>query len=319
VLEALPAALLAVNAVDSTHILAVGSKGVILSYGYGPQTPPWPTGANGSFADVALRSVWERTDQPIAQGAPGLQPRSWLWGPQPLTAGHREPYAEAQGGSRLVQYFDKSRMEITRLDAPRNQWYVTNGLLVVELITGRLQVGDNTFEIRTPAEQAVAGDPNEANPNAPTYGSFRAVAYPANPGRAPRRSGEVVTTVLTRNMGQTFDDASLARYDVRLDTYEEQLGHNIPKVFTDFFAQQGLVYENGRYIQGPLLDWRFVLGLPISEPYWARVKVGGVEKDVLMQAFERRVLTYTPDNPTAWRVEMGNVGQHYLGWRYGRQ
>jgi hypothetical protein len=114
------------------------------------------------------------------------------------------------------------------------------------------------------------------------------------------------------------DDPALARYGVTLDAYQETIGHNIPKVFTDFFAQQGLVYENGRYVRGPLFDWLFVMGLPISEPYWARVKVGGVEKDVLFQAFERRVLTYTPDNAPEWRVEMGNVGQHYLRWRHGR-
>ena len=33
--------------------------------------------------------------------------------------------------------------------------------------------------------------------------------------------------------------------------------------------------------------------------------------------FERRVLTYTPSNPAPFKVEMGNVGQHYLAWRYG--
>jgi hypothetical protein len=35
-----------------------------------------------------------------------------------------------------------------------------------------------------------------------------------------------------------------------------------------------------------------------------------------MQCFERRCLTYTPANPLAWRVEMGNVGLHYYAWRY---
>jgi DNA-binding beta-propeller fold protein YncE len=45
--------------------------------------------------------------------------------------------------------------------------------------------------------------------------------------------------------------------------------------------------------------------------------VGGVYKDVLMQCFERRCLTYTPDNPEGWQVEAGNVGQHYYQWRYG--
>jgi hypothetical protein len=37
---------------------------------------------------------------------------------------------------------------------------------------------------------------------------------------------------------------------------------------------------------------------------------------VLVQPFERRVLTYTPSNAPAWRVEMGNIGRHYYEWRY---
>lgn len=45
--------------------------------------------------------------------------------------------------------------------------------------------------------------------------------------------------------------------------------------------------------------------------------VNGQEQDVLVQLYERRVLTYTPSNPDGWQVEMGNVGQHYRHWRYG--
>ena len=105
---------------------------------------------------------------------------------------------------------------------------------------------------------------------------------------------------------------------MKYDTYHEHLGHNISTVFTEFFRQQGLVYENGQYAQRQILDPVYVLGLPISEAYWTRVKVGGVERDVLLQAFERRVLTYTPGNPPGFQVEMGNVRLHYLRWRYGR-
>jgi hypothetical protein len=46
--------------------------------------------------------------------------------------------------------------------------------------------------------------------------------------------------------------------------------------------------------------------------------VGGKELPILFQVFERRVLTYNPANPPAFRVEMGNVGQHYQLWRYGK-
>jgi hypothetical protein len=70
-------------------------------------------------------------------------------------------------------------------------------------------------------------------------------------------------------------------------------------------------------VNGDVVDWLFSVGLPISEPYWTRSKVGGVEKDVLVQAFERRMLTYTPSNSAAFQIEMGNVGRHYYQWRYG--
>lgn len=276
----------------------------------------------------ALHDEWSRNDMPLTQ--PGTS-RTWLWGPAPNTPLLYEQYASAYvvaatthartasfHGWRNVMYFDKSRMEITYPDRdPTSSWYVTNGLLVVELITGRMQVGDSVFEDSLPADEAVAGDPAEVNKNAPTYRSFRGVAYPLNVERAPRRSGQVVASILGRD-GNVSLEPALARYNVTLDSYDEQLGHNIPKVFTDFFSQEGLVYEDDHYRQGKLIDALFVLGLPISEPYWSKVRVAGVEKDVLMQAFERRVLTYTPSNDPAWRVEMGNVGQHYLRWRYGR-
>ena len=38
--------------------------------------------------------------------------------------------------------------------------------------------------------------------------------------------------------------------------------------------------------------------------------------DVLVQAYERRDLTYVPTNQPGWQVEMANIGQHYFDWRY---
>ncbi len=79
----------------------------------------------------------------------------------------------------------------------------------------------------------------------------------------------------------------------------------------------GTIFSNGSYLTAsPWFDWVFVMGPPIGEPYWALVKVGGVDKWVLFQPFERRVLTYTPSNPDPWKVEIGNIGQHYYRWRY---
>ena len=46
------------------------------------------------------------------------------------------------------------------------------------------------------------------------------------------------------------------------------------------------------------------------------LEVAGQQKDVLIQAYERRILTYNPTNPAGFQVEMGNVGLHYFDWRY---
>jgi hypothetical protein len=56
----------------------------------------------------------------------------------------------------------------------------------------------------------------------------------------------------------------------------------------------------------------------VTEAYWTTIRVGGMPRTVLVQAYQRRVLTYSPTNPEGWKVEMGNVGRHYYSWRYER-
>jgi hypothetical protein len=95
-------------------------------------------------------------------------------------------------------------------------------------------------------------------------------------------------------------------------------GLGIPKVFWDFMNRPGDVVEGGNRVgANPLYDWRYVIGEPLTEAYWVFIKVGGVEQGVLVQAFERRLLTFTPSNAAAFQVEMGNIGRHYFEWRYG--
>src|SRR4051794_4965628 len=91
------------------------------------------------FAHPAFRRVWARTDFPVSGGQVA---RTWYWGPQPNSAGLIEQDVDVPGGTRLVQYFDKSRMELNNPSAnPNDQFFVTNGLLTVELISGRMQTG----------------------------------------------------------------------------------------------------------------------------------------------------------------------------------
>lgn len=254
-------------------------------------------GVSRQRSDSAFADVWRRADLPVQQGATN---RSWLWGPRPLRT-TVESYRESPGYERLVEYYDKSRMELTRPDADRrNRWFVTNGLLVRELVSGKLQVGDNEFAEGVPAEIPVAGDPDPANP-APTYRAFGGVV--SLDRRAPERVGQDVTATIDA-AGNVGDDSALRRPETRIANYDSNLGHNVPEVFW-------------RYMNAIPDDWVFAFGYPISEPYWIRARVGGVEKPVLVQLFERRVLTYTPGNPRGFEVEMGNVGQHYHRWRYG--
>src|SRR5688572_31826734 len=94
-------------------------------------------------ADPAFQRTWERTDLPVFDGQ---VVRTWMWGPEPFTDGIDEPYVEGDDASRVVQYYDKSRMEITDPGAiDDGLWFVSNGLLVVELITGELQLGHDNF------------------------------------------------------------------------------------------------------------------------------------------------------------------------------
>ncbi len=265
-----------------------------------------------SFSDDSFARAWQRADLPVSQGTAA---RSFMWGPGPFKSGF-ETYWEAPDGSRLVQYFDKARMEITQPGAdPASASYVTNGLLVRELISGAVQLGDNRFSQRQPANVPVAGDPLQDNPDGPVYASFKEVASLNNDNRAPDLVGQEVSATLTKD-GTTGFEPELAGL-TRVAYYSPELGHNIPEVFWEFMQATGLVYNGSALKEEKVVDWVPAMGLPLTEAYWTRVMVGGEEKDVLVQAFERRILTFTPSNPPQFQVEMGNVGQHYALWRYG--
>ena len=96
-----------------------------------------------------------------------------------------------------------------------------------------------------------------------------------------------------------------------------ELDHRVASVFWEFMNEEGVVWEDEEFIDDLLFpNPYYATGYPITEAYWAEVLVAGVPMDVLVQCFERRCLTYTPGNPEGWKVEAGNVGQHYYRWRY---
>jgi hypothetical protein len=94
--------------------------------------------------------------------------------------------------------------------------------------------------------------------------------------------------------------------------------HTVAQPFWELMTSTGLVYQDGHYVSAALFENPFyATGYPITEAYWTQVLLAGQPTDVLVQCFERRCLTYTPGNPDGWKVEAGNVGQHYYIWRYG--
>ena len=254
-------------------------------------------------AQPQYAATYNQYDGPVLSGA---VKRGFIWGPQ-VNAAQTEPYTEAPSGQRQVWYFDKGRLELTNPQSGQ----ITSGLLVSELVTGQVQTGDGTHDTRTPAAVAVAGDANA--PNAITYATLNTVRT-----AAPRAVGSPITEQL-RPDGSRSPAIGIDTSGVTSVQLIPQTNHTIASVFWDYLNSSGVTIQNGQSpSMGALFDPTFfVVGLPITEAYWMIATVGGVQKPVLVQAFERRVLTYTPSNPDPFKVEMGNVGQHYYRWRYG--
>jgi polysaccharide biosynthesis protein PslG len=253
--------------------------------------------AAAEFASPVIEATWTQAEQ--------VQPN--FWGPLATARdGQPEAYKEAPGGKRTVQYFDKARMEQSDPNAR-----VTTGLLTVELKSGKLQLGDSTFEQHSPAQVNMAGDPGSSGP---TYADLSNLneRYD-NADTTPNAyiyASDHTFRVLTTEEGRQY----AAQFDV-------------PSGDT-FIYQQDPSGRYGQFVYAPFIDFINRLtssgiaidqtpGYVISPVMVAQVPIGGKATTVFIQAFERRVLTYNPNNDPAFRVEFGNIGQHYERWRYG--
>jgi hypothetical protein len=274
---------------------------VLLAGGIGALDATYRTSA-AAFADPAFARTWARTDGPVSSGA---VTRTWIWGPEPRTGALIEPYRDAPGGMRLVQYFDKSRMELTNPQAdPTNPFYVTNGLLATEMLTGNVQLGDAFFETHAPAAVNVAGDLDD--PTGPTYASFTPLrSAPALAGGTP------ITATIARD-GRVTDDPTRAG-KATAQHYVPETKHTVADVFWSFMTSSGVV--DGGATEPLFRSPFYATGFPVTEAYWSTVRVAGQERAVLIQIFERRALTFTPGNPPGFTVEAGNVGLQYRAWR----
>ncbi|MDQ6833368.1 MAG: hypothetical protein M3008_08215, partial [Chloroflexota bacterium] len=221
--------------------------------------------AASRFASPAFQAQWTAGE--------ALAPN--FWGPLDLAHDRQqEAYAEAPGGQRLVQYFDKARMELTN----PNTGVVTNGLLANELITGSLQVGDNTFQQRQPAAIPIAGDSDNAGP---TYAQLGTTASSLL-APAMARVGEPITVIVGAD-GSVTDGGGYAGISLspKIGLYDDTTQHNVLGLFADFRTKVGLAS----------------VGFARSEPFQATVKIAGTPQSIMAQVFERLVLTDNNNNP----------------------
>jgi hypothetical protein len=252
--------------------------------------------AADSFADPAFAQRWQRDEQfvpnfwgPLSNAENGQYEQYVGSDPCPrIILCHVAP-PDPSTAQRLVEYFDKGRMELTVGPGGAS---VTAGLLVRELITGQLQLGDSDFAQRAPAAVPVAGDADNPFPFYRDLASGPAVT-------ATTPAGSPVQTLLTPSGVSVASDVAADPATV-IAARDAETGHVLPRAFVDFRGRVGLD----------------AVGLALTEPFWVDVRVGGTPRRVLVQAFERRVLTYTPSNPVAFQVEFGNVGRQYVAWRY---
>ncbi len=240
-----------------------------------------PLGAAASFADPAFQAQWQQGE--------AITPN--FWGPLATDGpGQQEPYAEAAGGQRLVQYFDKGRMELMN-------GAVTNGLLATEIVKGQIQVGNNAFQPKASPNIPIAGDPDNPGPTYAQLNSKGKALFEAAPDHTGAYTQAAVSPAGDISIS-TNGPSAAATFAV----YDAPTRHNVPRAFADYRAKAGLA----------------TIGYALCEPFYATVKVAGQQKQVIVQVFERRVLTYTASNPAAFQVEMGNIGAHYYLWRYGQ-
>lgn len=248
---------------------------------------PMPATDSASAAQLFAR-LWARTDEPVEDAAVA---RSWLWGPAlgpVLTA----PAPDAPSGWRYERLFEKGMMEINQpFDRMDTGWYVTPGRLAALLLAEG-------------ARLAVAGDPDAGGP---AYADLAAAPVQLS-------TGETVTARLKPGAGASREPA-LAGYGVAAGSYAPETGVYTADVFDEFLGQTGTVLDGDALVDAPLFQPALlVVGYPVTDPYWLAVEVNSEPRDVLVQCFERRCLTYTPGNPAGWEVEMTNIGQHYAQW-----
>jgi lipoprotein-anchoring transpeptidase ErfK/SrfK len=99
----------------------------------------------------------------------------------------------------------------------------------------------------------------------------------------------------TGGVGTLDDGTVFIPYDAQL---RPAYGSIVPTYFWQYLNRAD-VFPGG---------WLGAAGLPLTDVFPTIVYKDGVPRQVMMQAYERIVLTYDASNAPAWQVELGNIG-----------
>jgi hypothetical protein len=179
-----------------------------------------------------------------------------------------------------AQYFEKGRIEDHRAAEADPAWGLMYGRLTAELIER-----DPTWYV---------------NGTGITYATLGEAAAPEHRHTPP--AGFTGGTIIVQNV---VDAPVMARegvfvpYDARLRAAP---GYYVPLSFWSYITRRDY-FPAG---------WLHDIGLPMTDPLTVETTKNGELREITMQAFERTVLTYDPQNPPEWQVERGNLGSDML-------
>ncbi len=264
-------------------------------------------------ASVENPSFWHTWARTVAAVAAHTVSRTWMWGPSASSDLLLEPYAEALGGQRLAQYFDKTRMALTHPDADEaSLWYVTNGLLAKEGVTGQLQLSDATFEVQSPPQVNLAGDPDD--PTAPTYASLRALL-----DYRPIPVGCNVIQTVDRG-GHVGAEARLAGYQVPAKDVGALTLHTVASALWAFMTSSALYGGAAAGPDGPAVSHPVLRdGLPLDRGLLDRGAGGRGGQAGAGAGVRAAGAELYRGQPGRLQVEAGDVGLHHSQWRYRPQ
>jgi hypothetical protein len=185
---------------------------------------------------------------------------------------------ESRAGGYGSQYFEKGRLEDHTGESPDPNWQLMYGLLVDDLKAAG-------------APLPVGGDVSPL-----TYAGLRDLADAAHRVAPPEGYPG------TGTMGVDADGTTFVPFAIDLNGGP---GHLVPGEFWRYINRDDL-FPGG---------WLHDVGLPVTPAQEVQVTKllpeGPQVRTILVQAFQRTILTHDPANPPDWRTERANVGSDY--------